>query len=480
MIDPMDNVRANPSALSRIAPPTHRRLIDVFWRRKWIIVATFLVLTVLTAVVAKSLPKEYETTATLWVTEGTGVSTFESVQAGQALASTYSKVAKNQLLAERVARQLPFQSEGKVILEKMTFEPVLETQLLEFTAADRSPVKARVIANTYARTFIKYSRSELGDAVDAKVTFAAPAALPTSPSRPQPTLYTIAGALISLLLGAGLALLAEVVDRRIRSSEELEDLLGAPVLARLAVRERDIESRESFNEAFRLLRTNLQFLGRDRTPLRSLAVVSPSPGDGKSTVAFNLARSFAEADIQVILIEADMRRPTLAGVVPTTLGHPGGHPGLSEYLSRQADLGTVLASTDLPTLSFISSGLLPPSPSSQFSAERTRVLLQDAMARAELVVVDTPPLSVGAEASTLSASTDATMMVVDLKRSNKTMIRTARQQLAVVGANLVGVTVNRVQKASSVEPYGYGPTPQDRQPRSKRGSDPGQPVHIDA
>ena len=180
MIDGTNNNGSSsgfPGPGSMVAPPAHRRLIDVFWRRKWIIVATFVVLTVLTGVIAKSLPKEYEATATLWVTEGTEVSTFESVQAGQALASTYGKIAKNQLLAERVAKDLPFETTGDDLLEKMTFEPVLETQLLEFTAADKSAADARLIANTYARTFIKYSESQLGDAVNAKVTFAAPAAL---------------------------------------------------------------------------------------------------------------------------------------------------------------------------------------------------------------------------------------------------------------------------------------------------------------
>jgi capsular exopolysaccharide synthesis family protein len=455
------------SESERGEPTTHRRIGAVLWRRRWIVVGTFVVLTVLVALVANSLPKEYETTATLWVTEGSGVTTFDSVQAGQVLAGTYGKVADNEVIADKVAGELPFEKTGEEVLSSTSFEPVSETQLLKITATDREPVRARVIANTYAKTFIAYSRSQLGDAVRAHITFAAPAPTPTQPSRPQPALYTIAGALIALLLGAGLALLAEALDRHVRSADELEEIAGVPVLARIPAKDRTPETREAFEEAFRLLRTNLQFLDRDGSPLRSLAIVSPSPSDGKSTVAFNLARSFAEAEVRVILIEADMRRPSLGGAVAArrmSPEQPG--PGLSDYLTRKSDIFGVLAGTDLPTLRFISSGVLPPSPSSQFSAERTRMLLADALMEADLVILDTPPLSVGAEASTIAGSVDASLMVVDLDSTKKRDIRAGRQQLGVVHTNLSGLVVNRVKSLPTVGPYGYGNAP--NRPRGKR------------
>jgi capsular exopolysaccharide synthesis family protein len=448
---PMDTNFRKDSA----SEATHRRLVDVVWRRKWIVIGTFIVLTVLIGVVSRSLPKEYETSATLWVTQGSGGATFETVQAGEALAGTYGKVADNQLLAEEVATRLPFETDGETVLGAMAFEPVSETQLLRITATDGDPVRARVLANTYARTFIDYSRSELGDAVKANITFASPAAEPAQPARPQPTLYTIAGALLALVLGVGLALLAEVLDRRVRSPEELEDLVGVPVLARIPKLGRDLESRESFEEAFPLLKTNLQFFDPDHTGLRSLTVVSAMPGDGKSTVAFHLARSFAESDVQVLLVEADMRRPSLSGAAGG-LGDRSGHPvGLSDYLSNKADLEQVWKPTDLGTLRFIPSGMLPPSPSSLFSVERTERLLADAQKSADLVIVDTPPLIVGAEASTIAASTDAALLVVNLEQSNKAAIRRERKQLDVVGARLLGVVANGVRKLPSLKPYGY-------------------------
>jgi capsular exopolysaccharide synthesis family protein len=434
---------------------THRRLAVILWRRKWIVIATFVVLTAMVALVSRSLPKEYESTATLWVTQAGGGTNFDAVQAGQVLAGTYGEVADNQALADQVADELPFEADGEELLESMSFAPVNETQLLQVTAADEDPVRARVVANSYARTFIDYSRTQLGDAVNADITFAALASTPTAPARPQPMLYTVAGALIALLLGMALAVLAEMLDRRVRSGEELEAIVGVPVLARIPRAGRDVETQAAFDEAFRLLRTNLQFLERNGVELRSLAVVSPSPGDGKSTVAFRLARSFAESDVRVILIEADMRRPSLAQRIGR--GPSGGahNPGLSAYLSRRADLSAVLVNTDLTALQFIPSGILPPSPSSLFSAERTRILLAEALEHADMVIVDTAPLSIGAEASTLAATADGTLMVVDLEQSNKGQVRREREQLGVVHANLLGIALNGVKKLPSVEPYGY-------------------------
>jgi capsular exopolysaccharide synthesis family protein len=469
----MDNKIPRDSA----SEATHRRLADVVWRRKWIVIGTFVVLTVLIAVVSRALPKEYETSATLWVTQGGASTNFESVQAAEALARTYGKVADNKLLAEEAARRMPFQMDGEEVLGNMSFEQVPETQLLKITGSERVPTKARVLANTYARTFIDYSRSELGDAVKADITFAAPAAVPTQPSKPKPMLYTVAGALLALVLGIALAFLAEVLDRRVRTPEELEELLGVPVLARVPKLGRDFESREAFEEAFPLLKTNLQFLDPDHIGLHSLTIVSPTPGDGKSTVAFQLARSFAESDVQVLLVEADMRRPSLSRAIAGQGSGDRRQSGLSDYLSNKVSLEEVSKSTDLDTLRFVPAGMLPPSPSSLLSVDRTERMLTDALKSADLVIIDTPPLIVGAEATTIAACSDAALMVVNLEKSNKSAIRRERQQIEVVGARLLGVVANGVRKIPSYGPYGYrGDTEND----SSNGRPSSRPAKVDA
>jgi capsular exopolysaccharide synthesis family protein len=430
------------------------RFVVVLWRRKWVLLLTVLLVTGVTAVVSKSLPEEYDAKATLWITEDTGSAAFDAVQAGEVLARTYAQVADSPILADRVAIRLPFEASGGDVQSAMDFEPVSETQLLRIEATDEDPERARILANAYAEEFINYSRAQLGETVESQITFADRASTPSQPARPQPTLYTLVGGLLGLIAGVGMAFLAELLDRRVRSNEELEELLAAPILAQVPQLTRAAAAESAFEETFRLLRTNLQFMNREGAPLRSLTVVSPSEGDGKSSVAFHLAVSMAEAGYTVILVEADMRRPGLR-----RLALPGRvdqiTAGLSTFLSSQPDMDDVLYETDHPGLLFIPAGVLPPAPSTLLDAARSRMLFAEATQRASMVIVDTPPLSVGAEAATLAASADGALMVVDTRISSKAAVRRVRQQLSVVGASLLGVVVNRVKSLTDIGAYAY-------------------------
>jgi Mrp family chromosome partitioning ATPase/capsular polysaccharide biosynthesis protein len=453
----------------------------VLWRRKGILILTFVLITASTAIVSKNLPRVYEATSTLWVSEEREAAAFDAVQAGEVLARTYARIADSRAIAERVADEAPFEITGGVLLRDMAFEPVSETQLLRVTAENRSATRARLLANLYAEELIDYSRTELANASDSRIAVADVATTPTQPARPKPTLYTIVGALLALGVGVGLAFLAELVDRRIRRADELGELLDVPILAEVPIRSSNPAARVAFDETFRLLRTNLQFLGRGDRPIRSLTVVSPSEGDGKSSVALNLAVSFAEAGQDVLLVEGDMRRPglsrslrpmrpegeservtpedSLATPVDRVAGGRGGgvHPtvGLSTYLSESIGIRDVIFDTDIPHLRVIPAGLLPPNPSTLLDPQRCRMLLDEAMAQGGMVVIDTPPLSVGAEGSTLAASSDGALMVVDLRVSYRPVIKRAREQLDVLGAHVLGAVVNRVRRSAEVGAYAY-------------------------
>lgn len=437
-----------------------RRFLVVVWRRKWVVLATLIALTAFAALVSKSLPKEYEATATLWVVEGQATGSFDAVQAGQVLAGTYAQVADNAAVAERVADELPFEISGDEVEEKTSFAPVSETQLLEVSATADDPDVARDVANTYAEVFIDYAKNDLGDQVNASITFAAPAVSPAGASKPKPALYTFGGALLGLIFGVAMAFLFEVLDRRIRSSEELEEIVEAPVLGRLPKRTPKVDAENLFDETVRMLRTNLQFLEQGTRPLSSIVVASHSVGDGKSTVSYSLARSFAEAEVSTILIEGDMRRPGLRGGI--ALQRSQGKDGLSDYLARKVGISAVLQETDLPQLQFMPSGVIPPTPSALFNADRAKRLLSDASEHAEMVIVDTPPLSVGAEANTLAAIADGVLLVVDPHKTTKPALRGSRQQLRVVKANLVGVVLNAVRHVPGMGAYGYQNQEQSR------------------
>jgi capsular exopolysaccharide synthesis family protein len=426
----------------------------VLWRRKWLILAVVLAFAVATAIVSKSLPKVYESTATLWITQDAAAQSFDAVQAGQVLARTYGNVADSKNLASTVANDLPFEATGGGVLQKVSFEPIAETQLLKITAEDREPARAQLIANVYAATLIEYAGSRLSDATDSTISLADRASFPSQAARPKPTFYTIVGAIFGLLLGVGLAYLAELLDRRVRSEEDLQVLTNVPVLGRIPKTTSSTASTVSYDEAFRLLRANLQF-AKPEGRLRSVAVVSPSEGDGKSSTSLGLARAFADGGERVLVVEADMRRPGLQRHVFPTRDGTSELPGLSSYLAGVGALDEVLYETVFPGIRFLPAGPIPPAPSSLLQGPRGQQLLTRLAEDVSVVIVDTPPLSVAAEASLLAAEADGTLMVLDLARSSRQAIRKATEQLEVVRADLLGVVLNRLSLGREQGAYAY-------------------------
>lgn len=153
-----------------------------------------------------------------------------------------------------------------------------------------------------------------------------------------------------------------------------------------------------------------------------------------------------------------MRRPTLQAALVPEASQPL-TPGLSNYLSGLAELSDVIFSTDHPLISFLPAGPMPPAASALIDTERGRTLLRQLTDIADVTVVDTPPLSVGADASLLAASASETIAVVDLQRSSKKAIRSAFGQLRLVGAELVGVILNRVRETGGESGYYYAEDP---------------------
>lgn len=444
---------ASESARTVDAGSRRERLLFTLWRRKSILIATFLAVTALTALISKSLPPAYQATSTLWISERSNTA-FDAVQAGEVLARTYADVANTPIVAREVAAALPFEMSAGQVLGAMKFDPVTETQLLKITAEDSDPERAQTIANTYADQFMAYSDRRLNGGSGSDIAVAAEASTPGQPERPKPTAYTLVGALFGLLAGVGLALLADRLDRRVRSSEELGWLVPAPVLAHVPNNNGGAAADAAFHETFRLLRTNLQFIRRGGEHIHSLTIVSPTEGDGKSSVSYYLALSLADAGQRVALVEGDMRRPGLHGKV---LGDGAqAVAGLSTYLSAATpDIEEVLYETSHPDLLFVPAGVLPPSPSTLLDAGNAQALINALSAHCSTVIIDTPPMSVGAEAATLAGSTDGSLMVIDLDHSNKAAIRNAAQQLDVVGADLLGMVLNRERGLPDLGGYAY-------------------------
>jgi tyrosine-protein kinase len=434
--------------------------LAVIWRRKFLIAGVFLLFVVTTAVISKSLEKVYSTQATLFVALKADEPTFDSVQASQSLARSFAEIINSPNMARQVAARLGDGTDPGSLGDVTSFEPVPETQLLEINAEDPDPARAKRIADAYADIFVDYAQRELEATTNANLSLADPAPLRRTPARPKPTLYTLMAAMIGLAFGLALAFLRDRLDRRIRTAEDIEKQFDLPVLARIPRRGRSQPSITAFKEAHRVLRTNLRFAAVDGR-LRSLAVTSGLASEGKTTTVAELALTSAEVGLQVIAIEADFRRPGLARLLmPESDGGP--QPGLSNYLVEAAGVDEVIHPTGHAGVSLVPSGPLPPAPSALLDSRRGPRLSAFAE-RADLILLDLPPLSVGADASVIATWVDGVLLVVDLGGVTDRAVREALKQLEAVRAPTLGLVLNRDPEVdrSSYEYYYAAPPPEE-------------------
>ncbi len=430
-----------------------RSTLGILWRRRWVVVATFAIFVVFAGVLSKALPKVYSASSTLIVVPNENAATFDAVQVAQVTARTYSDVVGAPAIAAQVARQLGGGATTTSVGSAVSVSPVLETQLLRISAEDRNPGKAQLLANTYAATVIQYVRQNLGSTAGANVALAASATRPTAPARPKPTLYVLVAAILGLFVGVGSAFLLERLDTRLRTGDEVREHFDEAILARMPRRGRTSASLNAFNEAFGLLRTNLRFASPDGSP-GLIAVTSARDGEGKTTCVAQMALSIAEVESRVIVVDADFRRPMLQQELMPDTPEPL-RPGLSNYLVDGCSLKEIVHDTGHTNVEIVPTGPLPPNPSAFLESQRVEPALRELAEQADLVLVDCPPLSAGADALTLAGRVDGVIVVVDLDRSNERAVRDVLHQLKAVRAPILGFVLNRDRSAEFAYAYEY-------------------------
>ncbi len=411
----------------------------VFARRKWIIVVTFVVVVAAAAVLSQLQEKVYSTSSTMLVALNSDTPGFETVQASQAIARSYADIINSPNIAGRVAVRLGDGITKSEVQDATSFEALPETQLLRLSAEAPSPGQAKRIADEYSAVFIEYARLNLSNTTKASISLADAAPLSTSPSRPKPKLYVLVAAMLGLPLGLTLALLRDRLDRRLRTLEDVEDQLEVPVLASVPARGRAARSRAAFMEAHQVLRTNLQFAKPDG-PLRSIAITSARAQEGKTTTASNLAVSSAANGLEVIGVEADLRKPALQDEL-MSVPRESLRSGFSNYLVGATKLEDCLYETERTGVRILPAGPLPPNPAALLG--RARGPIAAIATEAELVIFDCPPLGAGADASVIAGCVDGVLLVVDLRTSTANSVKQALRQLENVNAPLLGLVVNR-------------------------------------
>lgn len=312
---------------------------------------------------------------------------------------------------------------------------------------------------SYASVLQSYEALRVAEARSvSNVVQVEPAVEPTIPVRPRTMVNTLLAAVVGAMLAVGVVFLIEYLDDTIKTPDEVMRATQLPLVGLISRIEDEADgepyaarqARSPAAEAFRSLRTNLQFSGVDR-PVRSLLVTSPGPQEGKSTVAANLAVVMAQGGHRVTLLDADMRRPRLHRL----LGVPN-RIGLSDLFTRNPlDLDGAVRPCRMENLSLLTSGGLPPNPAELLASERMIQILDQVAKQTDFVVIDSPPAGAVTDAIVLAARVDGVLLVVEPKHTRLPSVVQVVEQLRRAGANVVGLVFNNVPLGRSGYYNGY-------------------------
>ena len=438
----------------------------------------------------------------------------------QAQQNTNLKLVQIGDMAEKTAILLAHAKEATPLARDLTGEKIEadlnvsaqgESNIVEVSVTEISPVLAAEVANAYANQFVKEQQDSnhasyasalalvnkqlaalspkqklstagvaledraqslgvLAELKNGNVQVAKAAKIPTSPSSPRVSRNTALGGVLGLLLGLGLAFLLERLDRRIREPKDLEAVYGLPLLG--VVPESRALSRSAQgggdaravlppgeSESFQLIRAHLRYFNVDRQ-LRTLLVASAAPDDGKTTIARHLAGAAARMGTRVLLLEGDLRRPTLA----QKLGVQSG-PGLADVLIGAVMLSEATQTIELEAPSgegakgwifdvLVAGATLPPNPGKLIESRAMETLLERVKSVYDLVVIDTPPLTAVSDAFPLLGKVDGVVIVGRIGRNRRDVAQRLHETLSGAGAPLLGVIANGF-KVRRNAPYSY-------------------------
>lgn len=434
-------------------------------RKRWFVIAALAVVCGLLGLLyARSITPTYSSSATVFVSVNGGGSAGELVQGStfvQNAVSSFGRLASMPVVLAPVIEKLGLDTTPKSLANSVSADTPLNSMILVITTTDTNPARAADISNAVAKqlsvTVKNLSPRTTTGSSSVELSVIAPAVKPEFPFKPNTRFLTATGIAVGLGLGVALALLLTVLDTRVRARADLERISGLPVLgaiiraksasqANVTMRADPTSARA---EAFRRLQANLQYLQTER-PLSAIVVTSALSGEGKTSTSVNLAMAVAEKGGLVLLIDADLRRPSVASAIGIE-----GSVGLTTVLIGRASLDEVVQPWAMDNLHVLPSGEPPPNPSQLLDSAAMHKLIDEAIETYDLVIIDSPPILPVIDAAVLGRHTDGVLLVVRMRTTRRQQVQAALAALERVGATRLGFVTTSVIDDGTGPAYAY-------------------------
>lgn len=380
----------------------------------------------------------------------------QSLSSARELLVTYAEMITTRPVAEAAIKRGRLSLTSSQVLQGLEASRVGDTQLLSIVYRARDPILAARTANAVAVAFKEQVEdTSEGRQPPTQIEIIEGAIAPSNPVNLKREQNLILAIVLGLGMGIALAYLLESLDVTVKTREDVEGLTLPLIGSVPALQSRngqvylEMDAQGPAGEAFRKLRTAIGFTALER-PVQVLLVSSPHPGEGKSTVALNLAVAYAHTGLNTILVEADLRRPVIHGLFGVKDTH-----GLTTAAIGQISIEEAIRKTSMPSLSIIVAGAIPPNPVELLDSASMTHIIETLRSMFDMVILDAPPLVPVADPAALAGRSDGVLLVAKAGETHRKRLSECAELVTRAGGRLLGVVLNRQRHEDAGYEYGY-------------------------
>jgi len=424
-------------------------IIKQIYHKGWIIILMTLILSISAYLITTyKVPNLYSSEATIFIGKESGALAefnFLDLQIGSQLIEDYKELIKTKTLREEVVKQVDPNIDIEILLKRIDVKTVEDSRFMVISAIDRDPYVATRLTNTIAKVLIVKAEDIIGAKNIQIVDNAVPNFEPVSPNR---ITITLIFSILGIMLGIIITVIIILFDTKINSQSDIEELVNVPILGQLqSVKNSNphdemvmIYQKNTFDsELYKLIRTNLDFMSVDKK-FRTLMVTSSQASEGKSTTIANIAVAFAQIGRNVLLIDADLRKPRV-----NKLFNVSNAFGLVNQVVGKVDLSRVIKVSSVNNLYVLPSGPKPPNPNEILMSNQIESLIDKAVSAFDIVLIDSPPLLSVADSLTLARCVDGIVLVAASKVTKKEDLVKSVRSIEKINKPIVGVVLTKVK-----------------------------------